>query len=181
MIPALCRNSNVDKQRALYPAMIIAAMSVTIFSLVGIAGITGHLPSASAKLDSASAPLSKQVEEHATACADDCGVVEAVRSVESDGRASGVGAVVGGVAGVILGNSLGDGDGRAAMTVIGGGAGAYAGNEIEKHSKRHITYQTRVRMDNGVVLTFSQRNAPDWVSGSKVQVVDGQLRPHPGS
>lgn len=152
--------------RLLYPTLVIAAIAVTIFSLVGIAGITGHLPSALAGLTSS--------EIAAKTCAE-CGVVESVRAVEVRGSGSGVGAVLGGLGGALVGNTLGRGNGRTAMTIIGGGAGAYAGNEIEKNSHRHTVWQTRVRMDNGSVRTLTTQYPPDLGAGSKVKVVDGQL------
>lgn len=153
--------------RLLYPSLVIAAIAVTIFSLIGIAGITGHLPNASA----GSAPAG---EVAAKTCAE-CGVVESMHPVEVRGSGSGVGAVLGGLGGALVGNTLGRGNGRTAMTIIGGGAGAYAGNEIEKNGHRHTVWQTRVRMDNGTLRTLTTRYQPEFGVGSKVKVVDGQI------
>ncbi|HEY6895898.1 MAG TPA: glycine zipper 2TM domain-containing protein [Rhodocyclaceae bacterium] len=158
--------------RLLYPSLIVAAVSVAIFSLLGIAGLTGHFPTLLAKTDSA------QQAAHAKAAAascSQCGVVESVRAVEVRGNASGVGAVAGGVAGALLGNTMGQGNGRTAMTLIGGGAGAYAGNEIEKNTHKSITWQTRVRLDDGSYRTVSSRTQPDVAAGDKVKLVNGQV------
>lgn len=153
--------------RLLYPSLVIAAIAVTIFSLIGIASITGHLPDASAGLTPAATVAEKTCAE--------CGVIESIRPLEVRGSASGVGAVVGGLGGALVGNTLGRGNGRTAMTIIGGGAGAYAGNEIEKNSNRHTVWQTRVRMDNGTLRTLTTQHQPDFAVGSKVKVADGQL------
>ncbi|HEX8964665.1 MAG TPA: glycine zipper 2TM domain-containing protein [Rhodocyclaceae bacterium] len=171
-------NLQTPKQppRLLYPSLVVAAIAVTLFSALGIAGITGHLPGAFAQVaarqagdkDGAPGPLA------AATCAE-CGVVESVHAIETKGSGSGVGAVLGGVGGAVLGNMIGAGNGRTAMTLIGGGAGAYAGNEIEKNGKRHVVWQTRVRMDNGTVRTITTRYQPEFGAGSKVKVVDGQL------
>lgn len=160
---------HMEKQapRLLYPTLVIAAIAVIIFSLVGIAGITGHLPGASAGLPPAGTVAEKTCVE--------CGVIESIRPIEVRGSGSGVGALVGGLGGALVGNTLGRGDGRTAMTIIGGGAGAYAGNEIEKNSNRHTVWQTRVRMDNGAARTLTTQRQPDFSVGSKVKVVDGQL------
>ncbi len=165
--------------RLLYPSLVIAAIAVTIFSLLGIAGITGHLPGALAQVAAtAQAPSAEGMapgDKLAAAACAECGVVESVHAIETKGSGSGVGAVLGGVGGAVLGNMIGAGNGRTAMTLIGGGAGAYAGNEIEKNGKRHTVWQTRVRMDNGTVRTITTHYQPEFGAGSKVKVVDGQL------
>ena len=56
------------------------------------------------------------------------------------------------------------------MTVVGAGAGAYAGNEIEKNAKRSTQYQIRVRMENGSYRTFYQKSQPALGIGQKVRV-----------
>ena len=56
--------------------------------------------------------------------------------VEKKGSASGVGAVAGGVLGGVLGHQFGSGRGNTAATIVGAGAGAYAGNEVEKNKKK---------------------------------------------
>lgn len=176
--------------KLLYPALIVAAICVTLFSLLGIAAMTGHLPQASAGT-AANAAESASVNEsedqarslqenrhggatRAAPCSN-CGVIESIRATEAKGSGSGTGAVIGGIAGAVLGNTMGRGNGRTAMTLIGGGAGAYAGNEIEKNSNRRTIWQTRVRMENGSSRTLSSRHQPEFGVGAKVKLVDGQL------
>ena len=126
----------------LYPLMLIAAITVIVFSVAGIATMMGWLPSVESKVEPAakappppvkSAAGRPRVVSSAAAACGDCGVVESIRAVEAKGEGSGLGAVGGAVVGGILGNQVGRGSGRTAATVVGAGAGAYAGHEIEKN------------------------------------------------
>lgn len=181
MIPALCQNRSADRSKALYPALIVTAMTVTTFSLVVMAGIAGDLPGT--RPDTSAIPIvtSPVAKQAAALCNQDCGVVEEIRRVDGEGGGSGLGVVIGGLAGAVLGQAIGNGDGADAVTLIAGGIGAVAGNEIEKKSKRQTVYQTRVRMDDGVIHTVSQETPPDWQAGSKVKLVNGQFIRYQGS
>lgn len=180
----------LEKQRnLLYPLMVIAAVTVIVFSIVGIATMLGWLPSAQSMADPASRTDAVSGMENAPAralpgsaaadrvpaqCAN-CGVIESIRVVESKGEGTGVGAVTGGVVGGILGNQVGRGSGRTAMTVVGAGAGAYAGHEIEKNVKRTTQYQIGVRMSDGGLRTFYQPSQPALGVGQKIQVTENGL------
>lgn len=179
--------------RLLYPSLILAAISVTLVSLLGIADLTGHMPTALGNGTSgASTPVTEGTSRSDANRSDanhepatpgsraqepcsSCGVVESVQAVETRGSGSGAGAVIGGLAGAVIGNTMGAGSGRTAMTLIGGGAGAYAGNEIEKNSKRRVVWQTRVRMDDGTLRKISSPAQPDVAVGAKVRIVNGQI------
>ena len=125
----------------------------------------------------AQAPAPKPV-----VCAD-CGTVEAVTAVQRQGEVNGVavgnttvglGTVAGGVVGGLLGNQVGGGNGKTAMTVLGAAGGAFAGNQIEKNMKKVTVYQVRVRMNDG-----STRNVEVSSSipvGSRVIVEGNNLR-----
>jgi uncharacterized protein YcfJ len=52
-------------------------------------------------------------------------------------RTSGTGAVIGAIAGGVLGNSVGDGDGRKAATVLGAVLGGAIGNGIERKNNQY--------------------------------------------
>jgi outer membrane lipoprotein SlyB len=54
--------------------------------------------------------------------------------------------------------------------VVGAGAGAYAGHEIEKNMNRGVSYQVRVRMHDGTVRTFHEAAQPPYGIGQKVRV-----------
>ena len=180
MIPALCQNRSVDRSKALYPVLIVTAMTVTTFSLVVMAGIAGDLPGSQPDA-SANPALSSVSKQTVALCGKDCGVVEEIRRVDGEGGGSGLGVVIGGLAGAVLGQAISNGDGADAVTLIASGVGAVAGNEIEKQSKRQAVYQTRVRMDDGVVRVVSQETLPDWQAGSKVKLVNGQFIRYQGS
>ena len=186
----------------LYPVMLIAAIAVIVFSVVGIATMTGVMPralsskseQASPETPATSAPAATQEARPAkprsvssytkgdatpgagaaAACAS-CGVVESIRAVEAKGQGSGIGAVAGGVLGGVLGNQVGRGSGRTAMTVVGAGAGAYAGHEIEKNMNTALSYQIRVRMNDGSIRTFHERSQPALSVGQKVRVTDNGI------
>ena len=119
------------RPRLLYPALLIAAISVTLFSLIGIAAMTGLMPSAhSTTPETATAkplPKGKSVPAASTSAAtgktriaaascSGCGTVESISTVERQADTSGVGAVAGGLTGALLGNQIGRGNGRTVMT-----------------------------------------------------------------
>jgi outer membrane lipoprotein SlyB len=177
----------------LYPLMLIAAVTVIVFSIVGIATMMGWLPSVQSNSEGtprteavvgsepAPAPVRRNAADAvnaptsaAPACAN-CGVIESIRAVETKGEGSGLGAVTGGVVGGVLGNQVGGGRGRTVMTVVGAGAGAYAGNEIEKNVKRTTQYQIRVRMEDGSYRTFFQPSQPALGIGQKVRATERGL------
>jgi len=185
----------------LYPTLLIAGIVVIIASMLGIAAMTGLLPQANSQAQSVSAqspavtgnsagrddgqpaprakpapakPVQAKPAVVAAARCADCGVVDAVRAVEVKGPGSGVGAVAGGVVGGILGNQVGGGRGRTAMTVVGAGAGAYAGHELEKNMNKSAGYEIRVRMDDNSYRTFNV-SQPEVGVGQRVRVRDGQL------
>lgn len=180
----------------LYPTLLIAGIAVIIASMLGIAAMTGVLPRAqsqsvaqSANERAAGGGEGRAAAKTATgknagnktaapavaaARCTDCGVVDSVRAVEVKGEGSGLGVVAGGVLGGVLGNQIGGGSGRTAMTVVGAGAGAYAGNEVEKNMKKRVNYEIRVRMDDNTYRSF-QSTQPDVGVGQRVKVRDGQL------
>jgi outer membrane lipoprotein SlyB len=167
------------KPKILYPSLIIAAFSVTLLSLTGVAALTGYLPGANARQDEAlqSENLRKGTAPTAKVAAtcNTCGTVESVRLVERKGSGTGLGAVAGGVAGALLGHQVGGGSGRTVMTIAGAGGGAYAGNEIEKNMNKSSAYQIRVRMADGSLRTLHQRDVPSVNSGDRVRLSNGAI------
>lgn len=100
-----------------------------------------------------------------------CGTVESVQAFKVRGRANGTGAVIGGVAGGVIGHEVG---GNTAGTLIGAVGGGLLGHHIEKESRSHTAYRTQVRMDDGSVRTFTEGSAR--AVGSKVVVDNGKLK-----
>lgn len=189
------------RPKLLYPALVIAAISVTLFSLLGIAALTGVMPSAhsnpqtasvansaansvpntaakvsaSGKSSPTSAPAATAKTRIAAASCADCGTVQSVTSVERPAKTSGVGAVAGGLTGAVLGNQVGHGSGRAVMTIAGGAGGAYLGNKIEENTSRTTAYKIVVRMEDGSQRTIHQADPPNVVIGGPVQVVGNSV------
>lgn len=111
----------------------------------------------------------------ALAACKDCGTVTDVKTIKQKGEGSGVGAVAGGVIGGVLGHQVGSGRGNTAATVVGAGAGAYAGNEIEKNKKSTTSHQVVVKLGDGRTRTFSFGSATSYKVGDKVKIVDNKL------
>ena len=121
------------------------------------------------------APPDYQAPPPQVASCHTCGVVESVQAIEHQARPSGVGAVAGAIIGGVIGNRFGGGTGRALTTVAGAVGGGVAGNAIEKHGNTSVSYQVRVRMENGKFRTFPYAAQPGWHAGDRVQVVQGSL------
>jgi outer membrane lipoprotein SlyB len=105
-----------------------------------------------------------------------CGVVDRVELVEKKGQGSGLGMIAGGVVGGVLGHQIGSGHGNTAATILGAGAGAYAGNEVEKNAKRTSYWAVAIRMDNGQTRNFTYTNQPPVHEGERVRLIDGGRR-----
>jgi outer membrane lipoprotein SlyB len=70
----------------LYPMMIIAAIAVIVFSIVGIASITGWMPNAMIGQRTAVATVEGEATP-AFQCAE-CGLIQSVREIEQRGSLS---------------------------------------------------------------------------------------------
>ncbi len=103
-----------------------------------------------------------------------CGTVQAVHEVKEKGQGSGLGAIGGAVVGGLLGNQVGGGSGKKAMTVVGAVGGGLAGHEVEKRVRANVAYDVQVRMEDGSVRTI--RRAEPVAVGSRVFVEGGELR-----
>jgi outer membrane lipoprotein SlyB len=168
----------------IHPLMAGAAVSVMVLSGVGVAAITGHLPGSRAEkapaaveasLPKAAAPEKAPVvakPARPAACVD-CGVVVAVRAEEKKGKGTGLGAVIGGVAGAVVGHGISDG--KDAGTIVGAAGGAVAGHQIERHARATQRFHIDVRMADGTVKTVSSDTAPAWKSGDRVRLQNGRL------
>jgi len=118
-------------------------------------------------------PASDRAVAAAPACVG-CGVVVAVEAVKQPGQATGVGAVAGGVLGAAVGNQMGSGSGRTAMTVLGAIGGGVAGNAVEKNARSTTVYNVKVRLDDGTLRTLQLQQPP--AVGARVQVDGSTLR-----
>ena len=89
-----------------------------------------------------------------------------------------LGAVVGGVAGALLGNQIGGGSGRTAATVLGGVAGAAVGSRIARNAQGVSTapgYRITVQTDQGAVRTYEVPASGDLRVGERVRIENGVI------
>lgn len=111
----------------------------------------------------------------AFAACNNCGTVTSVEAIKKEGEAGGAGAVIGGIAGGVLGHQVGSGRGNTLATVAGAGAGAYAGHQVEKKRNETTTHAVRIKMEDGKSRTFNFKDETSYKVGDKVKVVDGKL------
>jgi len=97
------------------------------------------------------------------------GVIDAIDMTRGGGEGIGAGAVIGGIAGGVLGHQVGSGRGNDVATVAGAIGGAVVGHQIEKNN-RHDAYRIRVRMDHGGYQTVVQDNANDLRVGDRARI-----------
>ncbi|WP_353190020.1 glycine zipper 2TM domain-containing protein [Pandoraea pnomenusa] len=113
-------------------------------------------------------------QQQAATCST-CGTVQSVEPIRTQGHASGIGAVGGAVAGGLLGNQFGAGNGRTAMTVVGALGGGLAGNEVEKRVRSDTVYRVYVRMDTGKTRYWTYQSAPGVQPGDRVRLENNGL------
>ncbi|MCE5233031.1 MAG: glycine zipper 2TM domain-containing protein [Mizugakiibacter sp.] len=102
----------------------------------------------------------------------DCGVVQQVTYTQSQTADHGTaGAVIGAVAGGLLGHQVGGGKGKTAATVAGVAGGAYAGKKIGE-GKTKGAYQVSVRMWDGKMVDVNVEDAGNLRKGDIVRVDD---------
>lgn len=105
-----------------------------------------------------------------------CGVVNDVQVINVDKSASPLGMVIGAVAGGLLGNTVGKGNGRTAATVVGAVAGGAVGNEVGKRNSGPDTaFQISVRLDDGRIATVTQADDPQVRRGDYVEVRNNRV------
>jgi len=100
------------------------------------------------------------------------GVIEQIENVQiQSNHHRGVGAVVGGIAGLGLGSLIGDGTGRDVAMVLGAIGGAVAGNEMQqKYDAPKPGQKIIVRTTSGVLVAVTQPTDPGLRAGEKVYI-----------
>jgi uncharacterized protein YcfJ len=152
----------------IHPLIAGAAASVILLSGVGVAAITGVLPRTHAEK-----PEKREIAAPVPVCID-CGVVTRVRTIEVKAAPTGVGAVIGGVAGAVVGHEIADRH-RDLGTVVGAAGGAFAGHQIERETRTKQRYAVDVRMEDGSARTVTLEQRPAWKSGDRVKFRNGKL------
>jgi outer membrane lipoprotein SlyB len=106
----------------------------------------------------------------------DCGVIEAVNTVQAPSDTKGVlGAIAGGVVGGVLGHQVGGGRGNDVATAAGAIGGAVAGNQIEKKFRKKTEYDVVVRLEDNTAQTVHFQTEPGFQIGERVKLVNGQI------
>jgi outer membrane lipoprotein SlyB len=100
------------------------------------------------------------------------GVIEQITASQiHSNHHSGLGAVVGGVAGLGIGSLIGRGTGREVAMVVGTIGGAVAGNEVQKrHAQPVEAQQVIVRLNSGILVAITQPVDARLKTGQKVYI-----------
>jgi uncharacterized protein YcfJ len=86
------------------------------------------------------------------------------------------GAILGGVAGAILGNQIGSGSGRGAATVLGGAAGAAVGSQVGRTtSASDALYRVTLQTEQGITRVYDVPATGDLRVGDRVRVENGVI------
>jgi uncharacterized protein YcfJ len=149
----------------IHPLVAIAAVTVSLFSLMGIAAITGLLPSSHATSTGpfsamtqpvpvvaddwdANKPLQKNLQPkhvaHTQSTSAKVGALQQNPATSAPVQTahkpvphnSPVGIGVGALIGGVLGNKVGGGDGKTLATIAGAVGGGYIGNEVAKKNQQ---------------------------------------------
>ena len=100
------------------------------------------------------------------------GTVEQINPAQlASNQHQGVGAVIGGLAGLGIGSLIGGGTGRDVAMVAGAQGGALLGNEMQKkHDKPVTAQQVIVRVRSGVLVSVTQPVNPNLRNGQRVYI-----------
>ncbi|MHB8254162.1 MAG: outer membrane lipoprotein [Acidiferrobacter sp.] len=127
-----------------------------------------YVPSAQAPVDYAPPPMAPRRSPYQ-------GTVVSVRAVTVAAPVSPGGAILGGLAGAVVGHQIGNGRGQTAATVVGAIGGAFLGNHIGEQVSGHKVYDIVVRRDTGGRVRIEQHQ---YVAiGQRVRLSHGQAVP----
>jgi len=100
------------------------------------------------------------------------GIIEQITPINlTNNQNQGLGAVLGGAAGLGLGSLIGAGTGRDVAMIAGAIGGAVVGNEVQRNNAQPIPgQQIIVRTANGVLVAVSQPVGPYLQVGQRVYV-----------
>jgi len=121
------------------------------------------------------APVAESAPPPPPVC-NDCGTVASVTPVTEKGQGSGAGAVIGAIAGGVIGHQFGGGRGKDVATAGGAVLGGVAGHEVEKRARSTTYYRIAVNMDNGTVRTVNVPDPAGVGPGTKVRVIGDSIQ-----
>ena len=99
------------------------------------------------------------------------GTVQQVSEVSIEGTSSGLGTLAGGALGAGVGQTMGGGAGRTLTTIVGGVAGAIAGQATEKGVTSKQGLEIMVALDSGDVISVVQESDVMFRPGDRVRVL----------
>ena len=104
------------------------------------------------------------------------GVIEGIDYVPRDGGTSGAGALIGAIAGGVIGHQIGSGRGNAVATIAGAIGGGLVGNEFERRGRRDDEdFRIGIRMEDGSYRTVIMREDPNLRVGDKIVIDNGRV------
>lgn len=106
----------------------------------------------------------------------ECGTVASIEPVKAKGSGSGAGAVLGAIAGGVIGHQFGGGSGKDIATAAGAVAGGAAGHEAEKRLRGTAYFKVGVNMENGSFRSVNVADASALAVGAKVRVIGENIQ-----
>ena len=103
------------------------------------------------------------------------GVVESVREVSIVNPDSGTGTVAGAALGGLGGSTIGGGNGSAAMAIVGAVAGGLIGNRVEANANHKPGYEITVKLDNGELRAITQLADEMFRPGERVRLLSNGI------
>lgn len=164
----------------LYPILVASGVSITAFSLLGIAIVTGYIPDASSNEH---VPIAQSLAAEVTPfgakqslnemtqikqLCHECGVVESIRIAAVAVNPHGLGALNGSVAS----DSTGSKPVQTISNRVNVAGVTNSGNGVA-HSAQHLRYVVHINMDKGGYRTFYLDYQPDYRVGERVQLDHG--------
>jgi outer membrane lipoprotein SlyB len=104
------------------------------------------------------------------------GVIEGIDYVQREGGTSGAGALIGAIAGGVIGHQIGSGGGNTVATIAGAIGGGLVGNEVERRRRREDEdFRIGIRMEDGSYRTVITRDDPNLRVGDKIVIDNGRV------
>jgi outer membrane lipoprotein SlyB len=104
------------------------------------------------------------------------GVIQGIDFVQRDGGTSGAGALIGAIAGGVIGHQIGSGGGNTVATIAGAIGGGLVGNEVERRGRReNEDFRIGIHMEDGSYRNVIMRDDPNLRVGDKVVVDNGRV------